>query len=146
MTRYAGAMRRVVVLGVIAAALAAPAAHAARPAAGRWVATFSSLASTRMTFSVDPGSRRVAHVVVRGFLVYCTSTDDSSFDTWPFPPLAISAGGAFAGVHRTRVGSTTQKYTLRGRFSSATSASGYADEQSAGGYCVGGSKWRARRR
>lgn len=96
--------------------------------------------------TVNRTGTRVTHVVVRSFLVFCSNTDDSSFDTWTFPSLGVSHAGAFAGVHRTSVASSTQKYTLRGRFTSSKRATGYAEEQSLGGYCVGGSKWRAHHR
>lgn len=99
-----------------------------------------------MTFTVNRTGTRMTHIVVRSFHVFCTSTDDSSFDTWTFPSMTVHHAGAFARIHRTSVASSTQKYTLRGRFTSPTRASGYAEEQSLSGYCVGGAKWRAHRR
>lgn len=126
--------------------LTAPAAQASRPKPGKWIATFSTSSNARMTFTVDRSGTRMTHIVVRSFLVFCTSTGDSSFDTWKFPSLSVSRKGRLTRVHRTTAGSSTQKYTLRGGFTSPTRASGYAEEQSLGGYCVGGSKWRAHRR
>lgn len=96
-----------------------------------------------MTFTVNRAGTRMTHIVVRSFLVFCSSTDDSSFDTWTFPSMKVSRSGRFGRVHRTSVGSSKQKYTLRGRFTGPKRATGYAEEQSLSGECVGGSKWRA---
>lgn len=126
--------------------LAASPARASTPMAGQWVATFSTASNTRMTFTVSRDGRRITNVVVHSFLVFCTSTDDSSFDTWTFPSLRVGQAGAFGGVHRTSIGSSTQKYILRGHFTGSRSATGYAEEQSLSGYCVGGSKWQAHHR
>ncbi len=146
-TRYASTVRRTCCLLIVAVLLlGGSTARASRPAAGKWVATFSTSSNARMSFTVNRAGTRMTHIVVRSFHVFCISTDDSSFDTWTFPSTSVSRTGAFARIHRTSVGSSTQKYRLRGRFTSPTRARGYAEEQSLSGYCVGGAKWRAHRR
>jgi len=134
-------MRRLGATLLLTLGLVTP-ASAARPASGKWAGTADRSTATT-SFSVDHGRTHILRLVVRTFRVFCTSTDDSSFDTWSIPSIRIYRDGHFARTYRPEKNLTL---IARGRFTSAGRLRGHLEEQAAGGYCVGGLPWRAHHR
>jgi hypothetical protein len=131
-------LRLAAVLAVAALPASAGVAHAAKPKAGTFTAPKGQVQlGYDLKFQVDAGGTRISNLVAH-VLERCSGSSTSTVTTvGPDLTWKISKSGRFNGRLKETEGDLTLYTTLRGRFTSPTTAKGILRQESivAGATC-----------